>query len=170
MAYVPRSGSIQNTNFIAIGKTSSHVPAALVVANAIAEISAMFKRRQPEGTHSKARQSGALVVATASDPRRNSTNTVQHVATPAACRVGGDPGVQPEVQRDDQWRVEDRIRLPQVRTADSASAADALTPAVSHAAHAAAPKDAQWPCPALQHVVLRERRICVARSKPPTDD
>jgi len=49
MAYVPRSGSIQNTNFIAIGKTSSHIPAALVVANAIAEISAMFKRRQPEG-------------------------------------------------------------------------------------------------------------------------
>jgi hypothetical protein len=67
MAYVPRSGSIQNTNFIAIGKTSSHIPAALVVANAIAEISAMFKRRQPEGTHSKARQSGAWVVATASD-------------------------------------------------------------------------------------------------------
>lgn len=49
MAYVPQSGTIQNTNFIAIAKTTSNLAASLVVANTIADISAMFKRRQPEG-------------------------------------------------------------------------------------------------------------------------
>eukprot|EP01038_Epipyxis_sp_PR26KG_P006568 gene6568-9026_t len=48
MSYVPTTGTISNTNFVAIGKYAKNKLAAIVVANFIASIGAQFNRRQPE--------------------------------------------------------------------------------------------------------------------------
>ena len=48
MAYVLKTGTIANTNFMAIGVNAKNKMAALVTANHMASAPAMFTRRQPE--------------------------------------------------------------------------------------------------------------------------
>ena len=48
MAYVLTTGTLANTNFIAIGTNAKNKLAALVTANYMASAPAMFTRRQPE--------------------------------------------------------------------------------------------------------------------------
>ena len=48
IVYVPSSGSIGNTNFVAIGFNSKSTLGALVVSNYIASMAAMYKRREIE--------------------------------------------------------------------------------------------------------------------------
>ena len=48
MSYVLSSGTIANTNFMAIGVNAKNKMAALVTADYMASPPAMFRRRQPE--------------------------------------------------------------------------------------------------------------------------
>lgn len=48
-AFVPASGTLTSSDFVAIGYNSPNILASLVVANEIADVAMQFSRRQPEG-------------------------------------------------------------------------------------------------------------------------
>ena len=50
-AYVMDSGTIMNTNFIAIAKNAKNLLSAIVTTNYIASISAQFSRREVYNTY-----------------------------------------------------------------------------------------------------------------------
>ena len=47
---LPKSGTLANTNYVAIPYNAGHKNAALLVADTIASLDAMFSRRDPAGS------------------------------------------------------------------------------------------------------------------------
>jgi putative spermidine/putrescine transport system substrate-binding protein len=47
-SYIPSSGTLSNTNFVAVGKYANNVLGGVAVANVIGSIAAQFSRAQPE--------------------------------------------------------------------------------------------------------------------------